>query len=176
MTLDLEDLKRKAEAATPGPWQVVETRLPYHLLRPGGDLLGEHVQRRIFTEHTHPQSKDAIGVVNYASGVSRPNEPPHHYVFIRQEDAAHIAAANPATMLALIARIRELEAREAEVRNAALEEAAGAVEEIAERHRAAQFNLHAETNKEAAQLASYAAHCTDDIAAAIRSLKGTPHE
>ena len=78
----LSDLRQKAEAATPGPWKCVA--------RPEALLLGV-------------QSVDGVPISVIAG--DRP------LTDMRQAiaDNYYIASANPATMLALIARIRELE-------------------------------------------------------------------
>ncbi len=90
---------------------------------------------------------------------------------------AYRAAANPATMLALISRIRELEAREAEVRDRALEEAAKVADRVRDEYGKALASpllsmidpVQADDNKRLAQ------RCCNTVAAAIRSLKGTPN-
>ncbi len=84
MTLDLDDLESKAKAATPGPWKCVA-----------------HVERLLLGV----QSADGVPISVIAG--DRPLTNTRHAI----ADNAHIAAANPATMLALTARIRELEAR-----------------------------------------------------------------
>jgi hypothetical protein len=83
MTLDLDELESKAKAATPGPWKCVA--------RPGALLMG------------------VLSVDRVPISVIAGNRP---LTNTRQAiaDNAHIAAANPETMLALIAHIRELEA------------------------------------------------------------------
>lgn len=76
-TLDLDDLERKARAATAGPWRV------------GSSDPADY--RAVLREDAEG---DVYEIVNDAA----------------PEDAAHIAAASPPVMIALIARIRELDA------------------------------------------------------------------
>lgn len=92
------ELKKLAEAATPGDWQVIETDLPCRLGRP-------HIERRIFTAKDHPQLKAPYPVVNGSVALGTDETPVHHMVSIRAEDAAFIAAANPDSVLALIAEV-----------------------------------------------------------------------
>ena len=93
---DYTELKRLAEAATQGEWQVIETELPCRIGRP-------HVERRIFTAKDHPQLKAPYPVVNGSVALGTDETPVHHMVSMTAEDAAYIAAANPAAVLALIA-------------------------------------------------------------------------
>ncbi|MCK8667232.1 ead/Ea22-like family protein [Pseudomonas azerbaijanoccidens] len=106
---DHSNLKDLAEVATQGGWQVIETELPCRLGRP-------HVERRIFTTKDHPQLKAPWPVVNGSVALGTDESPVHHMVSMTAEDAAFIAAANPAAVLALIAdneharmRIKELD-------------------------------------------------------------------
>ena len=82
MTLDLDELESKAKAATPGPWKCVA-----------------HVESLLLGV----QSVDGVPISVIAGDRPLTN--------MRQAiaDNAHIAAANPATILALVDRIRELE-------------------------------------------------------------------
>lgn len=98
---DYGELKMLAEAATPGDWQVIETELPCRLGRP-------HIERRIFTAKDHPQLKAPYPVVNGSVALGTDETPVHHMVSIRAEDAAFIAAANPDSVLALIAEVEDL--------------------------------------------------------------------
>lgn len=95
-TPDLATLKVVAEAATQGEWQVIETELPCGIGRP-------HVERRIFTVKDHPQLKGPYPIVNGSVALGTDESPVHHMVSMKAEDAAFIAAANPAAVLALIA-------------------------------------------------------------------------
>ncbi|WP_262381416.1 hypothetical protein [Pseudomonas sp. WS 5079] len=98
---DNTELKRLAEAATQGDWQVIETELPCRIGRP-------HVERRIFTAKDHPQLKAPYPVVNGSVALGTDETPVHHMVSMTAEDAAYIAAANPAAVLALIAENERL--------------------------------------------------------------------
>ena len=93
---DYTELKRLAEAATQGEWQVIETELPCRIVRP-------HVERRIFTAKDHPQLKAPYPVVNGSVALGTDETPVHHMVSMIAEDAAFIAAANPTAVMALIA-------------------------------------------------------------------------
>lgn len=99
---DNTELKRLAEAATQGEWQVIETELPCRIGRP-------HVERRIFTAKDHPQLKAPYPVVNGSVALGTDETPVHHMVSMTAEDAAFVAAANPAAVLALIAENERLE-------------------------------------------------------------------
>ena len=98
---DHSELKRLAESATSGDWQVIETELPCRLGLP-------HIERRIFTAKDHPQLKAPYPVVNGSVALGTDETPVHHMVSIRAEDAAFIAAANPDAVLALIAEVEVL--------------------------------------------------------------------
>lgn len=93
---DYSELKAKAKAATQGEWQVIESKLPCRIGRP-------HVERRIFTAKDHPQLKAPYPVINGSVALGTDETPVHHMVSMTAADAAYIAAANPATILALIA-------------------------------------------------------------------------
>lgn len=93
---DYSELKAKAKAATQGVWQVIESKLPCRIGRP-------HVERRIFTAKDHPQLKAPYPVINGSVALGTDETPVHHMVSMTAADAAYIAAANPATILALIA-------------------------------------------------------------------------
>lgn len=80
----IDDLARKAEEATPGPWEAVTTG------RAGGDhwyVCGEG---------------ESIASISAQDGINEDQ---------RQPDAAFIAAANPARVLRLIAENRDLSER-----------------------------------------------------------------
>lgn len=86
MTIDLDELERKARAATPGPWAVETRRL--------GEGLGfEHFVRQAEASPPYP----AHGI---ATACQWSDDGP---------DAAFIAAASPDIVLALIARVHSLE-------------------------------------------------------------------
>lgn len=78
----LADLRAKAEAATPGPW--------------------ENVNRHVQYKH-----QDDWGYVCYSEEAENNGPPPGIW---KEEDAAFIAAANPYTILYLIRSIGELNA------------------------------------------------------------------
>lgn len=99
MTVDIEKLEALAKAATQGDWQVIETELPCRLGRP-------HVERRVFTTKDHPQLKAPYPVVNGSVALGTDETPVHHMVSMTAEDAAYIAAANPAAVLELIAELK----------------------------------------------------------------------
>jgi len=94
--IDLDEIERLARAATPGKWSVRETVI-------NGIGYGGHW---VETDH-----EDLIQITG--SGGARSFT---HRVFDRQihddneANAAYIAAANPATVLALVARLRAAEA------------------------------------------------------------------
>lgn len=81
MTLDLDALEKVARAATPGPWQSGSARFGYDVTE---------------TPYVAPEE----GFYNVAQMYNA------HFAM---PDAEHIAAFNPATALALIARVRGLE-------------------------------------------------------------------
>lgn len=82
MTLDLEDLQRKAEAATPGPWEWCPQTPP---------------QMGYFNSPGLPVCDFGDAQQYYPTEGAPPSD----------EDAAFIAAANPAVILALIAELKE---------------------------------------------------------------------
>ena len=98
---EMIELKRLAEAATRGEWQVVETELPCRIGRP-------HIERRIFTVKDHPQLKAPYPVVNGSIALGTDETPVHHMVSMSADDAAFIAAANPDAVLALISEIEAM--------------------------------------------------------------------
>ena len=92
-------LRARAEAATPGPWQVVTYRTPFSITRHDGTTCsGEHVGRDIATVRHHPQSHAHYPIVTLGIGVTQ--ETPVHFVFIRPEDADYLAAVSPEVVLA----------------------------------------------------------------------------
>jgi len=80
--LDLDELERLAQAATPGPWEMGRSSI---MCRACVHLRGcfSIYQEADCTDVTHPHAG------------------------LDQQDAAYIAAANPATVLAMIKRMRE---------------------------------------------------------------------
>lgn len=93
--IDLDELERLANGAVPGPWQVEES---------GGG---------VFSSNEHLPPKRAYGVCgDIPNFVCDFNDGEYHeYRDIEEQKntAAYIAAMNPETTKALIARIRELE-------------------------------------------------------------------
>lgn len=99
----LAEIKAAAEVATTGPWQIVTDEHPHC-------RGGKHIERRIFTDWKHPQIGDFAPVVNGSIGIPAEKDgQPIRMVSIDQTNATHIATANPATVLAMAARIEELE-------------------------------------------------------------------
>lgn len=102
-------LRARAEAATPGPWQVVTYRTPFSITRHDGTTCsGEHVGRDIATVRHHPQIHAPYPIVTLGIGVTQ--ETPVHFVFIRPEDADYLAAVSPEVVLALLDTIDALRA------------------------------------------------------------------
>ena len=93
--IDLAEIERLANGAVPGPWQDEES---------GGG---------VFSSNEHLPPKRAYGVYGYLPNfVCDLNDGEYHeYRDIEEQKntAAYIAAMNPETTKALIARIRELE-------------------------------------------------------------------
>jgi len=103
-------LRALAEAATPGPWQVVTYRTPFSITRHDGTTCsGEHVGRDIATVRHHPQSHAPYPIVTLGIGVTQ--ETPVHFVFIRPEDADYLAAVSPEVVLALLDENAAIRAR-----------------------------------------------------------------
>jgi len=86
----LSDLRQKAEAATEGPWKVIETPRPDY----SEDL-------RIVPCDAYGNSRGDGPIGDVFGGYKRPVA----------ENAAHIAAANPAVVLALVAEVERLRDR-----------------------------------------------------------------
>ena len=84
--IDLDELERLAQEATPGPWEMGKSSI---MCRSCLHLRGCYniYQEADCTDVTHPQAG------------------------LDQQDAAYIAAANPQTVLALIKRLREADAK-----------------------------------------------------------------
>lgn len=93
MTIDLDALERIAQAATPGPWDI-EYEVEHYDYGPS-----ERWPSTLIGPRRNPP-----GVLAEKYG-NRINE----IAELRDEDAEHIAAFDPPTALALIARIREAE-------------------------------------------------------------------
>lgn len=82
MNVDLDELERKARAATPGPWAWRDDRL--------------YGPARVVDYGMGPERDDVL-IIETDSGVYPPESP----------DAEHIAANSPDVTLALVARVRE---------------------------------------------------------------------
>lgn len=93
MSIDLDALERIAQAATPGPWDI-EYEVEHYDYGPS-----ERWPSTLIGPRRNPP-----GVLAEKYG-NRINE----IAELRDEDAEHIAAFDPPTVLALIARVRELE-------------------------------------------------------------------
>lgn len=88
--MNIKQLREVAQAATPGPWQVITDEHPYH-------LGGTHKERRIATTWIQGQLKDFMPIVNGSMGLGETKDGPvRHMVWIEAKDAAHIATFNPA--------------------------------------------------------------------------------
>jgi hypothetical protein len=72
---------------TKGPWIVIEQRYPYK------DGSKAHIERRIYTQHIHPQLKDHYPVVCMSVGIGMEGQPAVQFVHIEEADARLIAAA-----------------------------------------------------------------------------------
>lgn len=99
--LDLDDLKAKALAATPGPWESWNVDDETIEVRAGSALTGTGSYR----------STDMI--VECDVDGYEPDEPDFRQ---READADHIAAFGPPTVLALIERVERAEAQLAAIR------------------------------------------------------------
>lgn len=89
MTLNLDDLEATAKAATPGPWRWDED-------------FGENGDTGLAL--TNDARAEVVGAYNWHCCSFR-DDPT-----VEDNDAEHIAAFDPPTVLALIARLREAEA------------------------------------------------------------------
>lgn len=96
MTIDLEDLRRKAEAATPGPWLL------------DGELIYVLEDKGFYRGMPRHGNRFSARVSSDGSKIAKEE---------LQANAAHIAASNPITILALLDEVKQ-------VRMKALEEAA----------------------------------------------------
>ena len=104
MTSD-DELRRLAEAATPGPWFAHEAKR------------SANTKYRWVGRRHHQQNGSGVCRI-----IGDPGPPDR-----KDADAAYIAAANPAAILALLDRLRDAEAREARLREA-LEAAPDAID------------------------------------------------
>lgn len=94
--MNIKQLREVAQAATPGPWQVITDEHPYH-------LGGTHKERRIATTWIQGQLKDFMPIVNGSMGLGETKDGPvRHMVWIEAKDAAHIATFNPAMISKLL--------------------------------------------------------------------------
>lgn len=111
MTPDLDALERAARAATPGPWEVdgIDTEGEYGS---GDDTASGYVEYGLYTAEGHQivSTEYRAGELSMISeeydddgGVIAWNE-------LARRDALFLAAANPAAILSLIARLRTAEA------------------------------------------------------------------
>lgn len=99
--IDLDKIEALARAATHGPWEVQVDDRPHH-------RGGVHIERRIRTSWEHGQLGAPYPVITTSVGVGAAAGGPAHYmVSLGEHDAAHIAAANPAAVLELIALARQ---------------------------------------------------------------------
>lgn len=106
MKIDLNELEALARAATPGPWEVQVDERPHH-------RGGAHFERRIRTSWEHGQLGAPYPVITTSVGIGTAADGPAHYmVSLGEHDAAHIAAANPAAVLELIALARQADGAE----------------------------------------------------------------
>lgn len=88
MTLDLDRIEQAAREATPGPWDVADPET-YN-----GTITAIHAP-------TGHESTVAFAVPTQGGEFAR--------IDISRADARHIATSDPSTVLALVARVRELE-------------------------------------------------------------------
>ena len=94
----LAEIKARLKAATPGPWQVYPTEIPYRYVSqvPGAgkeEVRGAHIHRQIGTEYDHPQLHGPAPVVTLSSGIGTPEGGGVQMVGIEQKDAELIAHA-----------------------------------------------------------------------------------
>lgn len=104
MTIDLDALEKLADEATPGPWKV-DRSYPNRL--PGG---------------ISQDGTEGRAAITRFNAFAKPTQP------FAERNAAFIAAANPATIKALIAELKE--AREHLARCVELVPAPGAIEAV----------------------------------------------
>jgi len=96
MTMTSDELRKMVAAATPGPWFEIDFSVP--------EVIGDHdpTASDISVSCSWP---DPIFVANMGGGLDG-----FKGVGQALKDAAFIAASNPQAILALIARVRDLEA------------------------------------------------------------------
>lgn len=87
---EMQELKRLAQEATPGPWRVAGTDEKPCPVVSSMDRMGYQIHSTLHVKSSDPDVWEHM-----------------HETYCR--DAAFIAAANPQAVLALIARIEELE-------------------------------------------------------------------
>lgn len=117
---DLATLECKARAARPGPWQWYGNTNSYACylttVHSGRVFVmdfarwGMSSAQPRFQTDQHMTSLSALGKQEHPLGPSFEVPYRRQFVGIGHSDAQHIAANDPSTTLALIARIRELEA------------------------------------------------------------------
>ncbi|MBR2268747.1 hypothetical protein [Sphingobium sp.] len=112
MTDIIQELRGLIEKATPGPWETVETKIPWSI---ASGKQGKHTERRIATTWDHPQSRAPSPVVTGSVGLGFDGGPPAHLVHISEEDAALIVAAIN-HLPALLDRLEAAEADNAKIR------------------------------------------------------------
>jgi hypothetical protein len=93
MTLNLDDIEQKAKAATPGEWFLHDFTDP--------KINSAPTARVVTVSCDHPAT---ITVAEMGGGLDG-----HTGIEQARHDAAHIASASPATVLAMVAEIRRLE-------------------------------------------------------------------
>lgn len=99
-TPDTLELRRKAEAATPGPWDVYGERINGNIALAAAEALSQVNQTGPIADHFWMMN--AAGKCPALTGCGPTSE----------ANAAFIAAANPAVILALLDRLDALEGRE----------------------------------------------------------------
>lgn len=108
--IDVEGLRKAAEAATKGPWALTESdKWPFRLHIDAGEKEVLHMHRHAHTSRDRCLD-DALTARNFPvqerEAIAQANRE-------QSATAAFIAAANPATVLALLDRLRVAEAESA---------------------------------------------------------------
>lgn len=101
--MNIEELKRLALAATPGPW-----RYDIRLIKHRHD--GNHEDFVISQDFIDGQLKWNYPVICLAKGIGTEDSGPVNFVHMRKEDADFVISANPAAVLELIAEVEALRA------------------------------------------------------------------
>ena len=101
-------MREAAEKATKGPWQVLRTNFDYNVPT---SIKGCAMEIR--TSWVHPQSKD-YDIVVVPCKRSTDDERYKYGVHMAEEDAAHIAASNPANVIAVLDVLAEAQREIAE--------------------------------------------------------------